>query len=61
MGGGVEDAKSSNLFEDLRLSATDSGTLIFGVMLLSVVGLLASVLPARRTRAIDPLMALREE
>ncbi|HKO61902.1 MAG TPA: ABC transporter permease [Pyrinomonadaceae bacterium] len=49
---------SSQLF---GLTPNDPLTLLFAVMLLSVVGALAGYLPARKASRVDPLIALRYE
>jgi putative ABC transport system permease protein len=49
----------SNLL--LGVSATDPGTFVVTSILLSVVALIASLVPARRATSIDPLVALRVE
>jgi putative ABC transport system permease protein len=44
-----------------RVSAFDEGTFISGVVMLAIVVLLASWLPARRASRVDPIVALRYE
>jgi putative ABC transport system permease protein len=44
-----------------QVSPTDPPTLAAGVVLLSVVALLAAVIPARRAARVDPAIALRAE
>jgi len=43
------------------LSATDPGPLVGAAGVMSVVGLLAAYIPARRASLVDPLVALRCE
>jgi ABC-type antimicrobial peptide transport system permease subunit len=44
-----------------QVSPTDPPTLAAGVVLLSLVALLAAVIPARRAARVDPAIALRAE
>ncbi|MCI0663292.1 MAG: FtsX-like permease family protein [Acidobacteria bacterium] len=44
-----------------NVSPTDSATLASITLLLVIVALLASYLPARRATKLDPLMSLRHE
>ena len=44
-----------------RIDANDPRALVVAIVLLCVVGLIASVLPARRAAGVDPLEALRAE
>jgi putative ABC transport system permease protein len=44
-----------------QVSPTDPPTLVAGVVLLSLVALLAAVVPARRAARVDPAVALRAE
>jgi ABC-type antimicrobial peptide transport system permease subunit len=43
------------------LKAWDAATLVFAVLLLSVIALLASWIPARKASRLDPVAALRAE
>jgi putative ABC transport system permease protein len=43
------------------LKAHDAGTLVFAAMLLAIVTLVASYLPARRASRLEPMTALRQE
>jgi putative ABC transport system permease protein len=51
-------AMSSLLF---GVTVTDSGTFSLVAVVLAVVALAATVIPARRAASIDPMVALREE
>jgi putative ABC transport system permease protein len=44
-----------------QVSPTDPRTLVAGVVLLSLVALLAAIVPARRAARVDPAVALRAE